>query len=199
MRTQLYEKPPEFPDGFFRARVPLPGNSSRSSNDVVEHPLPERPVEQARHAIPPSEPPLRDEASFYAPVEPPSAQHHLRKEVILGQAGTGPQGLLTGAARTGDNFPRTSTFRTRAFCPRKGAHFVKKHPFALPFGGLFSARAHSTPTLSRLLRIVIILGGNVRIGRSRGRCSPTGRHCHGSRGRGRTRSSHRAYKTTSRR
>ena len=125
MRTQLYEKPPEFPDGFFRARVPLPGNSSRSSNDVVEHPLPERPVEQERHAIPPCEPPLRDESSFYAPVEPPSAQHHLRKEVILGQAGTGPQGLLTGAARTGDNLPLTSTFRTRTFCPRKGAHFVK--------------------------------------------------------------------------
>ncbi len=107
-----------------RARVPLLGNSSRSSNDVVEHPLPERPVEQARHAIPPREPPLRDEASFYAPVEPPSAQHHLRKEVILGQAGTGPQGLLPGAARTGDNFLFLSTF-TRAFRPRKGAHSVK--------------------------------------------------------------------------
>ncbi len=92
------------PDGFFRGRVPLPGNLSRSSNDVVEHPLPERPVEQARHAIPPREPPLRDEASFYAPVEPSSAQHHLRKEVILGRASTGPQGSLPGAARTGDNF-----------------------------------------------------------------------------------------------
>ena len=122
--------------------------TTSSTNDVVEHPLPERPVEQARNAIPPREPPLRDEASFYAPVEPPSARHHLRKEVILGWASTGPQGLLPGAARTGDNFPRTSTFRTRAFCPRKGAHSIEKWR-ASRAKSKFTCFSEAQPTLSR--------------------------------------------------
>ena len=53
-----------------------------SSNDVAARPLPERPVEQARHAIPLRDPPLRDESPFYGPVEHPLSQHRLRKQRI---------------------------------------------------------------------------------------------------------------------
>ena len=53
--------------------------AASSANDVVEHPLPERPVGLMRHAIPLRKAPLRDKASFYGSVGHPSQQHHLRK------------------------------------------------------------------------------------------------------------------------
>ncbi len=51
-----------------------------SSNDVVERPLLERPVEHILHAIPSREAPLRGEVPFYASIEPPSSQHRLSRK-----------------------------------------------------------------------------------------------------------------------
>ena len=66
-----------FLPGDFSARTPT---TRSSSNNVVEYPLPERPVRHIHHAIPLREAPLRDEVLFYAPVEPPESQHCLRKK-----------------------------------------------------------------------------------------------------------------------